>query len=138
MVTEHPRPEQAQRNREAGSRSPDRGRLPSSALVFAAIADPTRRAILDSLRGGQRAAGRIAADFAVSRPAVSRHLRVLAQARLVRVIRQGRNQMYELEPTPLRDVAAWLDGYRTFWAAKLVAIKRLVEDEHGSSKGQES
>lgn len=104
------------------------------AAVFAAVADPIRRAILDSLRNGQRPAGRIAADFAVSRPAVSKHLRVLARARLVRVVRQGRNRLYELDPAPLSEIDAWLARYRTFWAAKLISIKRVVEDEAGHAQ----
>lgn len=132
MVTNQPSP-RPPRRRRATPGKPVRPAV--HAAVFAAVADPTRRAILDSLRAGGRPAGRIAADFAVSRPAVSKHLRVLTQARLVRVIRQGRNRMYELDPAPLREIEAWIEGYRTFWAAKLIAIKRLVEDETLDSTG---
>lgn len=109
----------------AGTRSP----------VFHAIADPTRRAILDGLATGARAAGVIAESYPVSRPAISKHLRVLQQAGLVRVVRHGRHRMYELAPAPLREVDAWLARYRLFWAARLSAIKDIAESLEGSAAG---
>ena len=87
-------------------------RPPSTAAVFRAVADPTRRAILDMLLGGERTVGEIAERFAVSRPAVSKHLRVLRGARLIRARREGRQRLCALEPEPLRAIDAWLDGYR--------------------------
>lgn len=96
--------------------------------VFAAIADPTRRAILDALRGRERAAGEIASLFPVSRPAVSKHLRVLRGAGLVRERRVAQLRLYSLDPAPLKDVDRWLDQYKVFWAARLHDLKRVVEE----------
>jgi len=76
--------------------------------VAAAIADPIRREILTLLRGGELAAGEIAACFDVSRPAVSRHLRVLREAGLVVEEARGRRRVYRLDPAPLRPLEAWL------------------------------
>lgn len=98
-----------------------------SLAVFGAIADPTRRAILDALRGQERSAGEIAALFPVSRPAISRHLRVLRGAGLVRERRLARSRIYRLDPAPLRDVERWMAHYRTFWAARLHGLRQLVE-----------
>jgi DNA-binding transcriptional ArsR family regulator len=95
--------------------------------VFAAIADPTRRAILDAIRGRERSAGEIAALFPVSRPAISRHLRVLRGAGLIRERREAQSRLYSLDPAPLRDVERWLDHYRVFWGARLHDLKRVVE-----------
>lgn len=98
---------------------------------FFAIADPTRRAILDRLRvDGRSPVSDIAAGFDISRPAVSRHLRVLRDARLVTERRgggDGRQRVYEVTPDPLREVAAWTAGYEAFWAKSLVALKRHLE-----------
>lgn len=95
--------------------------------AFSAIADPTRRAILDALRRQERSAGDIAALFPVSRPAISRHLRVLRGAGLIRERRESRSRIYRLEPGPLREVERWLDQYRGFWGARLQQLKRVVE-----------
>ncbi len=96
--------------------------------VFSAIADPTRRAILDAIRGRERAAGDIASLFPVSRPAISRHLRVLRSAGLVRERRVAQARLYSLDPAPLREVDRWLDHYKVFWAARLHDLKRVVEE----------
>ncbi len=97
--------------------------------VFDAIADPTRRAILDALRRGPLSAGEIADLFPVSRPAVSRHVRVLRQAGLVTERRVAQSRIYALDPEPLRTVEQWLTHYRVFWAARLMDLKRYVEAE---------
>jgi DNA-binding transcriptional ArsR family regulator len=102
-------------------------RFPTPAAVFRAIADPTRRDILDMLLDGERTVGEIAEQFAVSRPAVSKHLRVLRGARLVRARREGRQRLCSVDPEPLRAIDAWLDGYRREWQARLVRLKRHVE-----------
>jgi DNA-binding transcriptional ArsR family regulator len=96
--------------------------------VFHAIADPTRRAILDRLRAGPAPVNALAEDFKQSRPAVSKHLRVLRLARLVTEERIGRERMYELRPVALQQVAGWLDGYRSFWVANLNSLKRHLEE----------
>jgi len=80
--------------------------------VFHALADPTRRRILGRLRGGALETGRIARAFPVSRPAVSKHLRVLVEARLVRRRRVGRRCLYTLDAAPLRAVREWLAAFR--------------------------
>jgi DNA-binding transcriptional ArsR family regulator len=95
--------------------------------VFHALADPTRREILDLLRGTEHSAGDLAARFPVSRPAVSRHLRVLRQAGLVTHRSEAQSRVYRLAPDALREVDRWLDRYRVFWTARLHDLKRYVE-----------
>jgi len=97
--------------------------------VFRAIADPTRRAILDRLRGGPAPVNALASDFSQNRPAISKHLRVLREARLVTEERSGRERIYRLSPRPLQTVAGWVQGYRTFWLDGLDNLKRLLEAE---------
>jgi DNA-binding transcriptional ArsR family regulator len=103
-------------------------RARASADVFRAIADPTRRAILDRLRAGAAPVNALSEDFAQSRPAISKHLRVLRQARLVVEHRDGRQRIYELRPRALQRVAGWLEGYRLSWQNNLDALKRHLED----------
>src|SRR5271157_1054209 len=91
----------------------------SAEATFCALADPTRRAVLDLLRRGSQPAGQIASAFPISRPAISRHLRLLRRAHLVREQRQGRNRVYHLNPEPLRAVDSWIAQYRAFWTASL-------------------
>lgn len=98
--------------------------------AFDALADPTRRAVLDLLRTGRRPAGEIARAFPVSRPAVSKHLRVLRRAHLVEEHREGRHRFYQLNPEPLKAVDTWLEQYRQFWAASLENLKEFVESEY--------
>src|SRR5512140_4004648 len=86
-------------------------------IIFSALADPTRRAVLDLLRRGRKPAGGIAASFTVSRPAISKHLRLLRQAHLVEEQREGRHRFYRLSPQPLKTVESWLKPYRAFWIA---------------------
>jgi DNA-binding transcriptional ArsR family regulator len=95
--------------------------------VFRAIADPTRRAILDRLRAGAAPVGALAADFRQSRPAISKHLRVLREAHLVVERRDGRHRICQLAPGPLRQVAGWIEGYRALWQMNLNNLKRYLE-----------
>lgn len=97
--------------------------------VYRAIADPTRRAILDRLRTGPVHVNALASDFSQSRPAISKHLRVLRIARLVGERRCGRERRYYLEPEPLRDVSQWIEEYRVFWQTNLDSLKRRLENE---------
>jgi len=108
--------------------------------AFGALADPTRRAVLDLLRAGRRPAGEIARAFPVSRPAISKHLRVLRRAHLVEERREGRHRLYQLNPTPLRAVDSWLEQYRSFWTASLENLKAFVEAEYAKelSEGEAS
>ena len=103
-------------------------------ITFQALADPTRRAVLDLLRRGSQPAGQIASAFPVSRPAISKHLRLLRRAHLVREHREGRHRVYELNPDPLRAVDSWIEQYRVFWAASLNSLKAFVESEHARER----
>ncbi len=100
----------------------------ASVDVYRAIADPTRRAILDRLRAGPAPVNALVADFDVSRPAISKHLRVLREARLVSEERVGRERMYQLEARSLQSVAGWVEGYRGFWQQNLTRLKRYLEE----------
>ncbi len=97
--------------------------------VFQALADPTRRAILELLRAGSQPVNGIAAGFDISRPAISRHLRILREADLVREVKAGRNRLYALHPEPLRDIDQWLAHYRHMWQHQLRNLKRYVEQK---------
>jgi DNA-binding transcriptional ArsR family regulator len=108
----------------------------SSEATFQALADPTRRAVLDLLRRGSQPAGDIAHAFPISRPAISKHLRLLRRAHLVREQRQGRHRIYQLNPEPLRAVDSWLDQYRTFWNLNLTNLKTFVETEYAKETKQ--
>src|ERR1700693_442390 len=98
--------------------------------AFQALADPTRRAVLDLLRRGSQPAGQIASAFPVSRPAISKHVRLLRRAHLVQERREGRHRLYQLNPEPLKAVDSWLEQYRVFWQANLNSLKAFVEAEH--------
>jgi DNA-binding transcriptional ArsR family regulator len=101
--------------------------------AFNALADPTRRAVLDLLRAGTRPAGEIARAFPISRPAISKHLKILRRAHLVDEHREGRHRFYQLNPEPLKTVDQWLDEYRRFWTANLESLKS--EDQKEISAG---
>jgi DNA-binding transcriptional ArsR family regulator len=90
-----------------------------AASTFGAIADPTRRAILDALRSNEQSAGELARHFPVSRPAISRHVRILRNAGLIRERREAQLRYYRLDPTRLADVDAWLAPYKSFWTSRL-------------------
>ena len=102
----------------------------SPETTFNALADPTRRAVLDLLRQGSQPAGRIAQAFPVSRPAISKHLRLLRRAHLVQQRREGRHRFYHLNPDPLKAVDSWLEQYRVFWSTSLANLKTFVEAEY--------
>lgn len=93
---------------------------------FAALADPTRRRILELLGSGEHAAGAITEEFAVSAPAISQHLKVLREAGLVRVRAEGQRRIYRLEPAGLSEIDAWL---RRVWSARLDALQSELESE---------
>jgi len=104
----------------------------STGEAFSALADPTRRAVLDLLRQGSMPAGQIAREFPLSRPAISKHLRLLRRARLVRARRDGRQRIFELNAQPLQSVDAWLSHYRVFWQSQLSSLKKFVETSHAT------
>jgi DNA-binding transcriptional ArsR family regulator len=99
--------------------------------VFGAVADPTRRSILDALRAGPVPVNQLAAAFPMSRPAISKHLRVLRASKLVKEKRKGRFRMYQLNPAPLKNVDQWLSEYRIFWQQNLRSLKKYVEKRNG-------
>lgn len=90
--------------------------------ALAALADPTRRELVALLARGELAAGELADRFPVSRPAISRHLRVLREAGLVRSRVAGRRRLYSLDPRPLRELDDWLEPYRDLWARRFDAL----------------
>jgi len=103
--------------------------------TFSAIAHPTRRAILDLLRRSEQGAGELASRFPVSRPAIARHVRILRRAGLVRERRQAQARIYAIAPAALAEVDRWLAPYRLFWAARLVELKQVVEQESADGNG---
>jgi DNA-binding transcriptional ArsR family regulator len=101
--------------------------LPSAADVFRAVSDPTRRQMLDLLSSGERTAAELAAPFEMTQPAVSQHLRVLREAKLVDVRKEGRHRIYMIDPSPLREVFDWAQYYERFWRRKLTALGRELD-----------
>jgi len=95
--------------------------------TFSALADPTRRAILARLARGEAAVGELARPFPISLPAVSRHLRVLAQARLIERRVDAQWRLCRLRAQPLAEAADWLDTYRKFWDERLESLARYLE-----------
>ncbi len=94
--------------------------------VFSAVADPTRRAILASLRNKSATIGEIAGSFPVSLNAVSKHVMVLERAGLIRRQVRGREHICSLDAGPLRQATAWLEHYRQFWQVRLDALEDYV------------
>lgn len=98
-------------------------------LVFRALADRTRRAMLARLADGPARVTELAAPFAMTLPAASKHLKVLERAGMVNRAVDGRVHHCSLDPEPLGDVHAWLEHYRQFWTHNLDALARYVEEE---------
>jgi len=102
--------------------------------VFFALADPTRRAILARLAHGEASGSELARPFAISVPAVSKHLRVLEHAELIRHRKQGRTHRFRLAARPLKEAAAWLEHYRQFWEEQLASLDTYL---HGTSEEEQ-
>jgi DNA-binding transcriptional ArsR family regulator len=98
-------------------------------VVFRALADPTRRRILGLLRRGPHTVGELAGNFNASRPAISKHLRLLKRAGLVIAHPRGTASVCQLNARPLRAVNDWLLDYRVFWRGTLRELKKHVEEE---------
>ncbi|MDX2039462.1 MAG: metalloregulator ArsR/SmtB family transcription factor [Isosphaeraceae bacterium] len=96
--------------------------------TFSALADPTRRAILARLARGEATAGELAAPFAMSRPAVSKHLRVLEEAGLITRGRDAQRRPCRLAAAPLQAADAWLDGFRAAWEANFARLDQLLAE----------
>jgi DNA-binding transcriptional ArsR family regulator len=102
--------------------------------VFHAIAHPARRAILVTLKEGEHTASELAEPFRMTFAAVSQHLRVLEEAELVAVRRDGRNRHYRLRPKPLRDVVSWVDEFAAFFGRRLDALGEYLDRKHGKRR----
>jgi DNA-binding transcriptional ArsR family regulator len=99
---------------------------------LAAIADPTRRAIVEALARGALSSGEIAGRFAISAPAISQHLKTLRAARLVRVRAEAQRRIYELDPAGIDEVSGWIDQIRRFWGPRLDALEQQLKEEPGA------
>jgi len=98
--------------------------------VFSALANPERRRILDLLRHGERPAGELVAAFpGLPQPAISRHLRVLREAGLVRVSPKAQQRIYSIQPNRLREVDSWVSHYRRFWSGRLQRLSEHLDRE---------
>ena len=97
--------------------------------TFAVIGDPSRRRILDELREGDRSVGQLVEALSMSQPAVSKHLRVLREAGLVRSRTVAQRRVYGIRAEPLAEVDEWLEPYRRLWARQLDALERHLDDE---------
>jgi len=103
---------------------------------FVALAEPTRRQIVEMLAAGERAAGDIGARFDVSAPAVSQHLKVLREANIVRVRAVGQRRLYSLDPDGLGEVESWVARMRRAWSARLDALEAaLAARQDGEDHG---
>jgi DNA-binding transcriptional ArsR family regulator len=99
-----------------------------SMSAYAALAEPSRRRILDLLRDGERSVNDLVARVDLSQPGVSKHLKVLREAGLVDVRPDGKRRWYGLRAEPLAEVDEWLEPYRAHWSARLDALERHLED----------
>jgi DNA-binding transcriptional ArsR family regulator len=100
-------------------------------LTYAALADPTRRAILETLAQGPAPVGALAAPFPMSGPAISRHLRVLEQAGLILNQRSGKGRLCSLVPDPLAQARGWLDFHSRFWTGSFDRLDTLLNTPEG-------
>jgi DNA-binding transcriptional ArsR family regulator len=96
--------------------------------AYAALSEPSRRQILDLLRGGERSVGDLVSKLELSQPSVSKHLKVLREAGLVGVRPEGKLRWYGLRAEPLAEVAGWLEPYRAHWTARFDALERHLEE----------
>ncbi|QDO97254.1 winged helix-turn-helix transcriptional regulator [Ferrovibrio terrae] len=106
--------------------------------IFTALADPTRRRIVELLSRGECAAGEIVEAFDVSGPAISQHLKVLREAALVQVRIEGQRRIYQLNPQGLSEMDAWLNDVRRFWAPRLDALERELLKPERKPKAKRS
>jgi DNA-binding transcriptional ArsR family regulator len=102
--------------------------------TFAALSDPTRRAILARLAQGDASVTELAAPFAMSLPAISKHLRVLEQAGLIERTKDGRVHHLHLVAQPLHEAAAWIAHYQQFWEQQLAALADYLHDVHSEQE----
>jgi DNA-binding transcriptional ArsR family regulator len=105
--------------------------------TFSALSDPTRRALLARLAEGDASVSELAAPFAMSLPAISKHLRVLEQAGLIERTKDGRVHRLRLVAQPLHDAAAWIAHYRHFWEQQLESLADYLRDLHSEEAPEE-
>lgn len=98
--------------------------------TFAALANPTRRRLLELLIESPCTAGRLAEQFELSRPAISEHLSILRNARLVRDRVEGRERIYEIDAGPLAEVNDWLRPFERYWRNRLSTLSDFLDKEH--------
>lgn len=107
----------------------------TTTAVLEAITDPTRRRILDAVRGGERSVGELVEIVGMHQPGVSRHLKVLRDAGLVEARSAANRRYYRLRPEPLRELDAWLEPYRVEWSNRLDALERHLERRTATAAG---
>jgi DNA-binding transcriptional ArsR family regulator len=100
-------------------------------LTFAALADPTRRAILARLAQGEASVAELTASFDISQPAISKHLKVLETAGLISARRDGAKRLRRIEGGPMQEAVAWLEEYREFWERRYEALDELLDEIQG-------
>jgi DNA-binding transcriptional ArsR family regulator len=98
--------------------------------TFAALADPTRRAILARLAQGEASVAELALPFAMSQPAISKHLKVLENAGLISTMQDAQRRPRKIEAAPLAEASAWIEGYRQFWERRYSALDELLGQLH--------
>lgn len=114
-----------------------RGLLAGPVDVYLAIADPTRRRLLDLLGTGERPVNALAAPFRMTRPAISQHLRILRRVGLVDVRKDGRERRYRVRGEKLREVFDWVSHYEKFWTEKLKALGKYLDGQETRDGGKE-
>jgi DNA-binding transcriptional ArsR family regulator len=106
----------------------------SLSLTLAALSDPTRRAILARLTAGPASVTELSGPFRISQQAISKHLACLERARLVQTRRDGRQQIRELNPAPIREVAEWAEEYRRYWRGAFTRLGHLLHRQTGNRR----
>lgn len=96
---------------------------------FQGIADPTRREIILLLQNSDLTINKVAENFNISRPAISKHLKILKECGLVEIRQQGRERYCSVNPEPLNEVHRWLEDFETYWTSKLKSLKTFVEEK---------
>lgn len=104
----------------------------SALTALEALAEPSRRAILDALRDGERPVGALVERLGVSQPLVSKHLRVLREAGLVESRTDAQRRLYRIRPEPLAELDQWLGAYRKFWSAQLDRLEDHLDERRNS------
>ena len=105
--------------------------------VFSALSDPTRRAILERLSEGATNVSTLAAPFALSQPAVSKHLRVLEEAGLIHRTRQGRERIVRVDPRPIAEARGWMAQYARYWQRQFDAVDELLKNRRTGKSGSQ-